>query len=129
MRPLVLSARPSSLENGCKMFASMVKQELHWQYLGIGHQSEKLISVSTLGEADNHVILGDNPQITMQGICGVEIDRLAARGYKRLGDLLSNEAALAHSCEKDDSLALQAGLQPRIHIVARHAGIGHTSQI
>ncbi len=98
---LGLSSPESGLENS----------KISGACLGIWNKPQQLICISAFRKADDHVHVGHDAKISVQGIRWVQVESLAASRDKSLGDFLSNEATLAHPCEEDDSLALQADLQ------------------
>ena len=75
--------------------------------LGEGHEPEELLRGPALGEEHEDVVLADDPDVPVQRVHGVQEDGLGARGHQRHGDLLGDEAALAHPREKHHPLALQ----------------------
>lgn len=48
--------------------------------------------------------------VSMEGVCGVEKNRLCASRNQRLADFLRDETAFADAGEEDGSLAVQARL-------------------
>jgi hypothetical protein len=91
--------------------------------LDIGEQAEDLLGFSTGGERDDDVAFGQHAEVAVDGFCRVQKERRAAGGAERGGDLLSDDATLAHPGYDDATTALSA-LQDGGHGAVKGGGHG-----
>ena len=78
-----------------------------------GQQAEDLFGLAAGGERDDDVAAGEHAEIAVNGFGGMQEQRGAARGAERGGDLLRDDAALAHPGD-DDAAASLAALEDAI---------------
>ena len=67
------------------------------------------IKEDQLAKEDQHITLGENANITMEGIGRGEETRVDAEGDKGLRDLVGNEARLADAKEENGAGGVEEG--------------------
>ncbi len=73
-----------------------------------GEEAQDLLGFTGGGEREHEVAPGEHAQIAMDGFGGMEEERGRAGGGERSGDLLRDDAALAHAGDDDAASRLTA---------------------
>ena len=76
--------------------------------LDVGEQAQNFFGFAAGGERDDHVSAGQHAKVAVYGLCRMQKERRAAGGTERSGDLLRDDAALAHSGDDDAAASLSA---------------------
>ena len=73
-----------------------------------GQQAQNLLRLAAGGERDDHIAGQQHAQVAVDGFGGVQKQGRRAGGAERGGDLLGDDAALAHAGDDDAAVALAA---------------------
>jgi hypothetical protein len=73
-----------------------------------GEQAENLLGLAAGGERNDHIAGHEHAQVAVDGFGGVQKEGGRACGAERGGDLLGNDAALAHAGDHDAAVILAA---------------------
>jgi hypothetical protein len=73
-----------------------------------GEKAEDLFGLTAGGEGDDHVAVSQGAKVAVQGFGGMKEKRRGAGGAEGGGDLLGDDAALAHAGDDDPAAGLAA---------------------
>ena len=71
------------------------------QALHLGHEGQELLGLAAVAEGEHDVALDHAPEVAVDGVGGVEVERRRSGGGQGGRDLLADEAALAHARDHD----------------------------